>query len=145
MDGLKGEGRKALFRFMVYIASNVQRVILHPGVEAFGYVKMTMPLLLSSRSFFKVTLSPSFVSISPPKSSRLTVSPTLIVVLCAVADPLVEDSPFWLEAEDLTELAFFAGGGGAAAAAGSEGVLRLRSSTIPMMFGLVRCYMKICC
>lgn len=144
MDGLRGEGHESLFRFYrVHIASNIERGILHPGVEAFGYVKMTMPLLLSSRSFFKVTFSPSFVSISPPKLSRLTVSPTLIVVRCAVADPLAEDSPFWLEADDLTELAFFAGGGGAAA--GSEGVLRLRSSTIPMMFGLVRYYMKICC
>ena len=70
------------------------------------------------------------------------VSPRLIAVLLPVADPLAEDSPFWLEAEDLTELAFFAGGGGAA---GSASVLRLRSSTIPMMFELVRCYMKRCC
>ena len=114
--------------------SIVQWGILHPGVEAFGYVKMTMPLLLSSTSFFKVTFSPSFVSISPPKASRLTVSPGLIVVLLAVVDPLAEDSPFWLEADDLTELAFFAGGGGAA---GSAGVLRLRSSTIPMILELV--------
>ena len=114
-------------------ASIVQWGILHPGVDAFGYVKMTMPFLLSSTSFFKVTFSPSFVSISPPKSSRLRVSPKLIVVLFAVADPLAEGSPFWLEADDLTELAFFAGGG----AAGSASVLRLRSSTIPMMFELV--------
>ncbi len=66
-----------------------------PGVDALGYVNSTTPDLLSSTSFFSVVLSPSLVSTSPPKSSRLTTSPTA------------------------TCLALLAGTGEAAAAAGS--------------------------
>jgi hypothetical protein len=51
----------------------------HPGVEAFGYVKMTTPDLLSSTSLFSVVLSPSLVSTSLPKPSSVIVSPTVIL------------------------------------------------------------------
>lgn len=47
--------------------------------------------------------------------------------LVALAEPLVADSPFLLDVDDLTELAFFTEGGVAAA---SVGALRLRSSGI---------------
>lgn len=53
------------------------------------------------------------------------VSPAATFLLVA-AEPFADDSPFLLEVEDLTELAFFTGGGGAA----STGALRFRSSTI---------------
>ena len=99
---------------------------LHPGVDALGYVKRTTPDLLSSISFFNVTISPSLVSTSPPKPSTVIVSPAATFLPLA-AELLVEESFFLLEVEDLTELAFFTGGGGGAVSAGA---LRLRSSTI---------------
>ena len=97
---------------------------LHPGVDAFGYEKRTTPDLLSSTICFNVTLSPSFVSISPPKPSNVIRSPAA-TLLPVAAEPFVDESPFLLEVEDLTELALFTGCGVA-----SVDALRLRSSTI---------------
>lgn len=64
-------------------------------------------------------------STSPPKPSVVMVSPAA-TLLPVAAEPFVNESPFLLEVEDLTELAFFTTGGGAV----SAGALRLRSSTI---------------
>lgn len=99
---------------------------LHPGVDAFGYVKRTTPDLLSSTSFFNVTFSPSLVSTSPPNPSIVIVSPAATLLAVAFT-PFVDEAPILLEVEDLTELAFFTGGGCGAVSAGA---LRLRSSTI---------------
>lgn len=41
-----------------------------------GYVKSTMPALLSATSLARVVFSPSLVSISPPNPSRVMLSPT---------------------------------------------------------------------
>ena len=87
-------------------------------------MKRTTPDLLSSIIFFNVTLSPLFVSISPPKPSTVIAAPAATLLLVA-AEPFVDESPFLLEVDDLTELAFLAGGG-----AVSAGALRLRSSTM---------------
>lgn len=97
-----------------------------PGVEALGYVNSTMPDLLSSKRSFKVVLSPSFVSISPPNPSRSILSPT-------TGTGLFEGSAFLTgsffgfaagaDAFALVVLVFFAGAGGGA------GALRFLSST----------------
>ena len=108
--------------------------VLHPGVEALGYVKRTTPALLASTSFCNVVFSPSLVSISPPKPAR--------VILLPEATELAEGAPFAGSAglSTVTSLtlaaAAFAGaflGGGAGAA--SAGALRLRNSTIMMLRG----------
>lgn len=88
----------------------------------------TTPVLLSSMRFFSVVFSPSLVSISPPKPSRVMKSATATLV--------PEEEPFAVEcffsgavafALDAEELLFFNGGGAAGSAGGA---LRLRNSTI---------------
>lgn len=106
---------------------------LQPGVEALGYVKITTPDLLSSTRAFRVVLLPSWVSISPPKPSRATTSPTtgfagLDEPLASAALAAFADLPFTvsltLAATFETLVCFLVGGSGAGA-----GALRLRSST----------------
>lgn len=124
---------------------------VHPGVLAFGYVKMTMPLLLllllplpaadCSCSVFSVTdLPPSVVtSILPISESRSMVSPTarsLPPPPATAAGEAVDDSAFPLAVVSLDFLTLavearrLVGGGGAAADVAVAGAGLLRSSTI---------------
>jgi hypothetical protein len=57
-----------------------------PGVEAFGYVKMMTPALLSPTRDLRVTVLPSWVEITPPKSLRSSMLPTVIELAVPVPD-----------------------------------------------------------
>lgn len=92
----------------------------------------TTPDLLSSTNFFRVVLVPSLVSISPPKSSRLIVSPTSGTAGLGAS---FEASLGVSVALGLgAGLLFFSTTGGGA------GALRLRSSTIAIGDGLLRIF-----
>lgn len=100
----------------------------------------TTPALLSSTSALRVVLTPSLVSISPPKPSRLIVSPTAglaasdepLVVLATTAATFSLTASLTLVAAlaglvaGLAVLVVFLRAGGAGGGAGAS--LRLRSS-----------------
>ena len=78
-----------------------------------------------------MVFTPSFVSISPPNPSRLTVSPTVTLDALALVEPLLLGA-LGLVMASLTFATAFATGpfffAGGAAAGAASGALRLRNS-----------------
>lgn len=120
---------------------------LQPGVEARGYVNSTTPDSLSSNRSFKVVMSPSFVSISPPNPSNLILSPTIGIellegVVSAASSFLTGSFLGFATGADgfaLVVLVFFSGAGGGAGALRFLSSITISSDGVTVWCKWLRC------